>query len=285
MDRLPNKIIIIAVCLLILAGAGGYYLLSRESSAPAGQRAGLSSPAKKEIAMRLVSSAENSSTNWKGQYGFIAWNVEKNDKENRGYTAGIIGFCSGCGDMTKLLETYNRLAPGNVLEKYLPAVQVQELLGMGQVTKAGLGGPFEADWKAAAEDPLFRQAQDVERDRGYFDPAASQGKADGLRALGQFLYYDALVMHGPGDKPLSFGAIREDAVRRAKLPAQGGDEAAYLNAFLDARTKAMKAEIGHSDTSRIDDMQRKFVREGKFDLEPPLEWSVYGDRYRITSVD
>jgi len=25
----------------------------------------------------------------------------------------------------------------------------------------------------------------------------SQGKADGLRTLGQFMYYDALVMHGP----------------------------------------------------------------------------------------
>ncbi|MGW2059062.1 chitosanase, partial [Streptomyces sp. NPDC001840] len=33
--------------------------------------AGLDDPAKKEIAMQLVSSAENSSLDWKAQYGYI----------------------------------------------------------------------------------------------------------------------------------------------------------------------------------------------------------------------
>ena len=56
--------------------------------------ADLDTPAKKEIAMQLVSSAENSSLDWRAQYSYI-----EDIQDGRGYTAGIIGFCSGTGDM------------------------------------------------------------------------------------------------------------------------------------------------------------------------------------------
>ena len=42
----------------------------------------------------------------------------------------------------------------------------------------------------------MRRARDAERDRVYFRPAVKLAKADGLRALGQFAYYDAAVVHG-----------------------------------------------------------------------------------------
>ncbi|MYS54899.1 chitosanase, partial [Streptomyces sp. SID6013] len=64
-------------------------------------------------------------------------------------------------------------------------------------------------------------------------------------------------------------------------PARGGDEVAYLHAFLDARVWAMKQEEAHSDTSRVDTAQRVFLDEGNLDLEPPLDWHVYGDAYHI----
>jgi chitosanase len=115
----------------------------------------------------------------------------------------------------------------------------------------------------------------------YFDPAVRQGRTDGLRALGQFAYYDAIVMHGDGDDPTSFGSIRKRALRHAKPPAQGGDETTYLNAFLDARVWAMKQEEAHSDTSRVDTEQRVFLRKGNLDLNTPLDWKVYGDPYHI----
>ena len=88
-------------------------------------------------------------------------------------------------------------------------------------------------------------------------------------------------MHGPGDDATSFGGIRKRALRTAKPPAQGGDETTYLNAFLDARVWAMKQEEAHSDTSRVDTEQRVFLRNGNLDLNPPLDWKVYGDPYHI----
>ena len=233
----------------------------------------LTDPKKKDIAMQLVSSAENSSLNWKAQYAYI-----EDIGDGRGYTAGIIGFCTGCGDLLKVVQYYTQLNPNNVLAKYIPALQ---RIGSWDATHAGLDPTFTGDWKAAAADVKFQQAQNDERDRVYFNPAVSQAKADGLRALGQFIYYDAIVMHGPGTDPVSFGGIRATAMGRAKTPAQGGDEATYLNAFLDVRKAVMLTEAAHDDTSRVDTEQRVFVRAGNFDLNTPLTWKTYGDSYTI----
>ena len=238
---------------------------------------GLRDPAKKEIAMRLVSSAENSSLDWKSQYGYIEYNVEHVAAENRGYTGGIIGFTSRTGDMLEMVEYYRDLEPANPLVAFLPALRAVN----GSPSQAGLGRAFVRAWAAAATDAKFREAQDHERDGVYFDPAVNQAMADGLHELGQFIYYDAMVMHGPGDDPGSFGGIRYAAIRKARLPSDGGDESAYLEAFLDARVIAMQAEEAHGDTSRVDTMQRKFLREKNLRLTPPLVFKTYGDSYRI----
>ncbi|MFG2429496.1 chitosanase [Streptomyces sp. NPDC048590] len=233
---------------------------------------GLDDPAKKEIAMQLVSSAENSSLDWKAQYGYI-----EDIGDGRGYTAGIIGFCSGTGDMLDLVELYTQRRPDNVLADYLPALRQVD----GTDSHDGLDPGFPGHWREAASDSVFQQAQNDERDRVYFDPAVSQGKADGLGTLGQFAYYDALVMHGGGTDSASFGSIRQRALAQASPPSQGGDEVAYLDAFLDARVWAMKQEEAHSDTSRVDTAQRVFLRAGNLDLDPPLDWKVYGDSFHI----
>ncbi|MET7444009.1 chitosanase [Streptomyces sp. NPDC005508] len=233
---------------------------------------GLDDPAKKDIAMQLVSSAENSTLDWKGQYGYI-----EDIGDGRGYTAGIIGFCSGTGDMLALVELYAEREPGNVLAPYLPALRAVD----GTDSHEGLDPGFTGDWAGAASDPVFQQAQNDERDRVYFDPAVRQGKADGLGTLGQFAYYDAIVMHGGGSDSTSFGSIRERALAQASPPSQGGDEVAYLDAFLDARVWAMEQEEAHSDTSRVDTAQRVFLRDGNLNLEPPLDWQVYGQSFHI----
>ncbi|GAA5017635.1 chitosanase [Kitasatospora paranensis] len=229
------------------------------ASVRAAASVGLDDSHKKEIAMELVSSAENSSLDWKAQYKYI-----EDIGDGRGYTAGIIGFCSGTGDMLELVQHYTDLKSGNVLAKYLPALKKVN----GSDSHAGLGSAFTKDWATAAKDTLFQQAQNDERDRVYFDPAVSQAKSDGLRALGQFMYYDAIVMHGPGGDSDSFGGIRAAAMKKARTPAQGGDETAYLKAFADARKVVMKKEEAHADTSRVDTEQLVFLSAKNFDLNP-----------------
>jgi chitosanase len=181
--------------------------------------------------------------------------------------------------MLQLVELYTQRSPNNILAKYLPALRNVD----GTASHAGLDPNYTRDWKTAAADPAFQAAQESVRDSVYFNPAVSQAKADGLRALGQFIYYDAIVMHGPGNSATSFGGIRKAALAKAKPPSQGGNETTYLNAFLDARVAAMKTEAAHSDTSRVDTAQRVFLNNRNFDLNPPLTWKVYGDPYTIAS--
>ncbi|MYT55611.1 chitosanase, partial [Streptomyces sp. SID7834] len=56
-----RRLALAAVSALVLTGCSG-------SGSP---EKGLDDPAKKDIAMQLVSSAENSTLDWKAQYGYI----------------------------------------------------------------------------------------------------------------------------------------------------------------------------------------------------------------------
>jgi chitosanase len=255
-------------------GGGGGGTDSQTPSAPSQAQNDLASPANKDVAMQLVSSAENSTLDWRAQYGYI-----EDIGDGRGYTGGIIGFTSGTGDMLGLVQAYTNQVPGNALAAFLPALRAVN----GTASHQGLGDPYISAWKAAARTAAFRDAQDSERDRGYFNPSVSLAKLDGLGVLGQFIYYDAAVVHGLGKGSLTLEGIRAAALKKAAAPAQGGDEVAYLNAFLDARVVVMKSEAAHSDVSRIETAQRVFLQLGNLSLTPPLSWKVYGDSYSIAA--
>jgi len=228
----------------------------------------LRSAKEKEIAMELVGSAENSSLDWRAQYGYI-----EDIHDGRGYTGGIIGFTSGTGDMLEVLGLYTRARSSNPLVPFLRALRDVN----GTSSHRGLGRRFVIAWRRAARDPRFQRAQQIERDKVYFDPAVALAKSDGLRALGQFAYFDAGVVHGLD----GLRAIRARTVVRARTPAQGGGEVRYLDSFLDERDVEMKKEAAHSDLSRIESEQRRFLHEGNLDLVLPLRWSTYGDAYVI----
>jgi chitosanase len=228
----------------------------------------LAAPATKEIAMELVSSAENSSLDWRAQFSYI-----EDIGDGRGYTAGIIGFCSGTGDMLQVVRAYTRAKPHNRLARFLPALRRVD----GTDSHRGLGRPFVKAWRAAAKDRAFQRAQERERDRGYLRPAVRLAKGDGLGALGQFAYYDAAVVHGVD----GLRSVRHRALRLATTPTDGGDEVTWLDAFLDERVVEMKKEAAHDNVDRVELTQRRFLREGNLGLTPPLRWTMYGDRYEI----
>lgn len=243
-----------------------------DDETPAGLPPGLDAPAKKELAQQLVASAENSTLEWRSAYAYV-----EDIGDGQGYTAGLIGFCTGTHDLLTLVERYTRDHPGNGLATYLPALRAVD----GTDSHEGLDPGFTAAWKAEASRPAFQKAQDAERDRVYFDPAVRLAKLDGLGALGQFVYYDAMVFHGPGTDAASFYGLRARALQQADSPAGGGSEKAYLDAFLDIRRAAMKTRKADIDTSRVDTAQRRFLNEGNLDLTTPLTWRVYGETYRV----
>lgn len=236
--------------------------------------AGLDAPAMREVAWQLSSSAESSTLDWRGQYATIGDNGD-----GTGYAAGIIGFCSGTHDMLTFVEAFTRDHPDSPLTPFVPALRKVD----GTGSHEGLDPGFTAAWKKAAEDPAFRRAQEQIRDKQYFEPAVRLAKLDGLGALGQFIYFDAMVLQGAGAEADSFYGIRKAAFAEADTVTDGGDEAAYLDAFLDAARAVMKSKKNQQDTSRIDTAQRAFLDDGNLTLEPPLTWKMYGETFRIPS--
>ena len=235
----------------------------------------ISSGTLRETVFTLVSSAENSSTDYAAQYAYI-----EDIGDGRGYTAGIIGFTTGTGDLLEVVERYTELKPENGLKQYIPALEQVD----GTDRHDGLGDAFVLAWENAAQSKEMIQAQNDILDVRYMDAALRYAREDGLRPLGQYIYYDALVVHGSGEGEDCFEAIRDAARERETAPSAGGDEAAFLTAFLDARVPVMQREAAHSDLSRLD-AQRKFLREENFDLALPLEWTMYGEAFSLTQTE
>ncbi|MCG7526964.1 chitosanase [Streptomyces sp. OfavH-34-F] len=234
---------------------------------------GLATPRMREVAWKLLASAEGSTLDWRTQYGAI-----EDSGDGTGYAAGLVGFCSGTHDMLAFVEAFTEDHPDNPLAPFLPALRKVD----GTGSHEGLDPGFTAAWKKAAEDPAFRKAQEEVRDKQYFEPAVRLAKLDGLGALGQFIYFDAMVLQGPGHEADSFYGIREATLAEVDTVAEGGDEAAYLDMFLDKARAVMKSKKNQQhDTSRIDTAQRVFLEDENMDLSLPLTWKMYGETFRI----
>jgi chitosanase len=95
------------------------------------------------------------------RYGYI-----EDIGDARGYTGGIVGFCSGTADMLALVTEYTRHKPDNGLATFLPALRTVD----GSDSHAGLDPGFTTAWAAAAGDKVFLKTQEDERDRVYFGP-------------------------------------------------------------------------------------------------------------------
>ena len=255
------------ICTLILLPGCGQTVGNKVDTA-----ADISSGKLRKEVFALVSSAENSSTDYAAQYAYI-----EDIGDGRGYTAGIIGFTTGTGDLLEVVKRYTELKPENELKQYIPALEKVN----GTDSHDGLGDAFVCAWEKAAQSEEMIQAQNDILDEQYMNVALRYAEEDGLRPLGQYIYYDALVVHGSGDSEDSFEAIRNAALEKEKAPSDGGDETAFLTAFLDARVPVMQMEAAHSDLSRLD-AQRKFLNEKNFNLALPLEWTMYGEAFSLT---
>lgn len=247
---------------------------AEEDARVAAMPPGLAAPKMREVAWKLLASAEGSTLDWRSQYASI-----EDNGDGTGYNAGIIGFCSGTHDMLAFVESFTDAHPDSPLAPFVPALRKVD----GSASHEGLDPGFTAAWKKSAEDPVFRAAQDRVRDQQYFEPAVRQAKLDGLGTLGQFVYFDAMVLQGPGAEEDGFYGIRKVAMARADTVTGGGNESTYLNVFLDAAREVMKSKKNQQDTSRIDTAQRYFLEHANLGLEPPLTWKMYGDTFTIPS--
>lgn len=121
--------------------------------------------------------------------------------------------------------------------------------------------------KSAGSDPLMQQAQDEVFDKNYWMPAVNHCTQIGITsALGHLVIYDTCIHSGPG---------RVSSLRQMfpeKSPANGGDEKAWVLAFLNARRNWLAGNsnpLVQKTVYRIDAM-KSLADAGKWDLSVPL---------------
>lgn len=233
----------------------------------------------KGVALALVSTAENSSINWQDYYTYI-----EDINDGRGYTGGIVGFCSGTGDMLNLVQYANTLQSNNILSKWIDELQQIDDAPYSErvaLSHSLLGDAYIADWRAAGQSSWFQKAQRYKRDEVYWNPAYMHAQADGLSALGLAMYYDVSVNHGPGSDAESFGGILTTAKQKAAPPALGGDEKLYLKEIIVARDNILKSWGDYQTDGRS--TIHLYLLENNFTLRLPINWSVYGENFSLTS--
>lgn len=221
----------------------------------------------------LMGAAEDSQLDYDQNYNSVSGDIS----DGRGITAGIIGFTTGTGDMNNMLGYYNKISPNNHLAGYKDH--------MDHIN----GKQFEKDWHNAYKDDKdrFIKAQNHEVKKEVMNDAVKYAKKDGLSQLGQYIYFDALVKHGPGnnyqDAPREWGfqAIRHYAQENnVKTPAEGGDESKYLKNFVGKRYDATNDENDHNPDMDTDgttdrlDFQMQQLDNGNLDLALPLSFKI-----------
>ncbi|WP_432371385.1 chitosanase [Staphylococcus chromogenes] len=231
----------------------------------------------------LVGAAEDSETNYSKNYNSVSGDIH----DGRGITAGIIGFTSGTSDMQEMLDYYSKISPGNPLDK--------DKANINSIKTSKL----KADWNKAFESDhdRFVAAQNYEVKKEVMNRAVKYAKEDGLSQLGQYIYFDTLVKHGPGKNPnarpkdWSFGDIREHAKQGRKTPAENGDEASYLKNFVGKRYDAINDEnqynkekhTGFDDKGTLDrlNVQMNLINQKNFDLRLPLDFKMNDTNFHL----
>ncbi|QAY16233.1 chitosanase [Streptomyces phage IceWarrior] len=239
-------------------------------------------PVCQEMAFELTSTAENSTTDWTTAYNYI-----EDIGDDRGYTAGLVGFTSATGDMLVCVQNYSDEFPGNALEAYIPGLEQCAAVGYGldasSAAATHLGAPFITAWINEADtQPGFRKIQRDLRKSLYWDDCLVQALADGVGPLGLALHYDILVNHGVGNDSQSYGGIIAEArASTSPPPSQGGDEAAYLTKLCDIRD-AVLVDWGDYDPTGRSSMFRGLITNGKLDLLGTVTWEVYTEEFTFS---
>lgn len=122
--------------------------------------------------------------------------------------------------------------------------------------------------KQAGVDPLMREAQDEIFDSGYWIPAVGHALNAGVKtALGHLVIYDTCIHSGPG------GVANIRAKFPETSPSRGGDEKAWVRAYIKARREWLLGNANplvQKTVYRMDTLE-ELAKAGSWDLIAPLK--------------
>ena len=191
--------------------------------------------------------------------------------DGAGISYGMHQSTDRAGSLDNIVKRYIELggAHAPALQAYLP------YFASNKSATEPPKGPWSAETRAvidllkvAGADPVMHQAQEEVFDRDYFQPAVNHANQIGLtKALSLAVVYDTCIHSGPG------GVTMIRNMFAAKSPANGGTEAEWVKAYLNARRNWLgthKMTILHGTVYRMDALLA-LITAGNWDLTPPFK--------------
>jgi chitosanase len=219
-----------------------------------------------DIILKLVSIAENSSTEWQKQINYI-----ENINDGRGYTISIVGFCTGTGDFIQVLKEIQKIDSNHPLVKFIPSVEKVD----GTSSVKGLEGLPDTMKAIGINDAVFNQAMWLIIKKLYWGPALEYCERHNLTSnLSKYIAYDTILNFGIWNYNKKYNL---DSIVNS-------DETTFLEKFLEFKQKTIEADksLGDSKKNRVD-MQKKLLSDKNFSLSLPMTVSCYGDTFTITN--
>jgi chitosanase len=214
--------------------------------------------------LKLVSIAENSSTDWQKQINYI-----ENINDGRGYTISIVGFCTGTGDFIQVLQEIQKINTKHPLVKFIPLVQKVD----GTSSVKGLEGLPAAMKAIGINDPVFNEAMWIIIKKLYWGPALEYCKKHNLTSnLSKYIAYDTYLNFGQWDYNKKYNL---DSIPNS-------DETTFLTKFLEYKQKTIEGDssLGDKKNNRVD-MQKKLLNYKNFVLSLPMTVSCYGATFTL----
>ena len=217
-----------------------------------------------DIILKLVSIAENSSTDWKSKINYI-----ENINDGRGYTISIVGFCTGTGDFIQVLREIQKIDSNHPLVKFIPLVEKVD----GTSSVKGLEELPNAMKSIGVNDQVFNKAMWIIIKKLYWGPALEYCKKHNLTSnLSKYITYDTYLNFGQWNYNKKYDL---DLIKNS-------DETTFLTTFLNMKQSTIESDksLGDNKNNRVD-MQKKLLLEKNFNLSLPMTVACYGDVFKI----
>lgn len=217
------------------------------------------------VILELVSIAEYSSPDWKSSV-----NIIDNLMDGRGYTIGLVGFCTGTGDFLEVLKFLQTFAPLHLLVSFIPVIE--GILGSGDPSSTvGLEKLPSVMRKIGKNDKNFLRACWYVIKKLYWKPALVFCDKFGLKTeLARYIVYDTI---------LNFGNLVDfDKMEIEK------EERVFLKKFLNLKQRVIENDetLGDTDNNRVD-MQRRLLARENFGLVKPFSVYCYQEKFFLGS--
>jgi chitosanase len=173
------------------------------------------------------------------------------------------------GTLDKIVDLYISRAgkQAEELKQFVPKLATNETAKVDPRNVPSWAKYLMGVLKTAGTDPVMQACQDEVFDANYWVPALGHVNQIGLKtALGALVIYDTCIHSGPGGVAIIRARFPEAA------PCNGGDEKAWVSAYVNARRDwlaANKNPIVQGTVYRMDAL-REIIRVGNWDLNTPL---------------